>query len=77
MSDIVDRLRNVAHTHDEYGVHSEIELEAAKEIEILKAALKEAADALHFGGQKARSPSFASKIFLAESNARKVLDEGK
>ena len=36
MSDIVDRLRNVAHTHDEYGVHSEIELEAAKEIERLR-----------------------------------------
>jgi len=50
---------------------------AAREIEVLKAALKEAADALHFGGQKARSPSFASKIFLAESNVRKVLDEGK
>ena len=36
MTDIVDRLRNVAHTHDEYGVHSEIELEAAKEIERLR-----------------------------------------
>lgn len=36
MNDIVDRLRNVAHTYDEYGVHSEIELEAAKEIARLR-----------------------------------------
>ena len=36
MSDIVERLRSVAHTHDEYGVHSEVELAAAKEIERLR-----------------------------------------
>ena len=36
MSDIVERLRGVAHTYDEHGVHSEIELEAAKEIERLR-----------------------------------------
>ena len=41
MSDnLVKRLRNVAHTYDEYGVHSEIELEAAKEIEKLRSALE-------------------------------------
>ena len=40
MSDIVERLRGVAHTYDEYGVHSEIELEAAQEIEKLRAALR-------------------------------------
>jgi hypothetical protein len=37
MSDIVERLRSVAHTYDEHGVHSEIELEAADEIEKLRA----------------------------------------
>ena len=36
MTDIVERLRSVAHTYDEYGVHSEIELEAAKEIARLR-----------------------------------------
>jgi len=36
MTDIVERLRSVAHTYDEHGVHSEIELEAAKEIERLR-----------------------------------------
>lgn len=36
-SDIVERLRSVAHTYDEQGVHSEIELEAANEIEKLRA----------------------------------------
>ena len=35
-SDIVERLRSVAHTYDEQGVHSEIELEAANEIEKLQ-----------------------------------------
>jgi hypothetical protein len=39
-SDIVERLRSVAHTYDEHGVHSEIELEAADEIEKLRAALR-------------------------------------
>jgi hypothetical protein len=42
MSDIVERLRSVAHTYDEHGVHSEIELEAADEIEKLRAALQTA-----------------------------------
>ena len=36
MTDIVERLRGVAHTYNEYGAHSEIELEAAKEIERLR-----------------------------------------
>lgn len=36
MSDIVERLRSVAHTYDEYGVHSEIELAAANEIDRLR-----------------------------------------
>ena len=40
MSDnLVKRLRNVAHTYDEYGVHSEIELEAADRIAELEAVL--------------------------------------
>ena len=37
MSGIVERLRGVAHTYDEHGVHSDIELEAADEIEKLQA----------------------------------------
>ena len=41
MTDIVGRLRGVAHTYDEHGMHSEIELEAADEIEKLRAALGE------------------------------------
>ena len=36
MSDLVKRLRDVAHTYDEYGVHSELELEAAARIERLE-----------------------------------------
>lgn len=36
MTDIVERLRAAAHTYDEYGVHSETELDAAKEIERLR-----------------------------------------
>ena len=40
MSDLVKRLREVAHTCDEYGVHSEIELEAADRIAELEAELK-------------------------------------
>ena len=36
MTDIVKRLRIVAHTYDEYGVHSELELEAAARIERLE-----------------------------------------
>jgi hypothetical protein len=43
MSDIVERLRSAAHTYDEYGVHSEIELEAADEIEKLRAVLEKLA----------------------------------
>ena len=39
MSDLVKRLRDVAHTYDEYGVHSEIELEAAARIAQLEAKL--------------------------------------
>jgi hypothetical protein len=52
MSDIVERLRGVAHTYDEYGMHSEIELEAANEIEKLRAALQTARrDALEEAAQ--------------------------
>lgn len=40
MSDLVKRLREAAHTYDEYGVHSEIELEAADRIEELEEALQ-------------------------------------
>ena len=36
MSDIVKRLRDVARTYDKYGVHFEIELEAAARIERLE-----------------------------------------
>jgi len=36
MGDLVKRLRDVAHTYDEYGVHSELELEAAARIERLE-----------------------------------------
>jgi hypothetical protein len=43
MSDIVERLRWTAHTYDEYGYHSEIELEAADEIEKLRAAVQDLA----------------------------------
>jgi len=43
MSDIVERLRGVAHTYDEHGMHSEIELEAAAEIERLRAAMHDLA----------------------------------
>jgi hypothetical protein len=43
MSDIVERLRGVAHTYDEHGMHSEIELEAAAEIERLRAAVQDLA----------------------------------
>lgn len=41
MSDIVERLRSLAckADYDEYGVHSDTELEAATEIEKLRAAL--------------------------------------
>ena len=44
MSDLAKRLREVAHTCDEYGVHSEIELEAADRIAELEAALQKIAD---------------------------------
>lgn len=40
MSDIVERLRKTAHTYDEYAIHSDLELEAADEIEKLRAALQ-------------------------------------
>lgn len=46
-----------------------------KRIEALKSALAQAADALHFGGQKARSPSFATQLFAAEQAARAALGE--
>lgn len=36
ISDIVERLRGVAHTYDDHGVHSDTELEAATEIEKLR-----------------------------------------
>ncbi len=39
--DLVRRLRDVAHTYDEYGVHSEIELEAAAKIRRLNARVTE------------------------------------
>lgn len=42
--DLVKRLRNVAHTYDEYGAHSEIELEAADRIAELEAALRKIND---------------------------------
>jgi len=39
MSDIVERLRGLASKYDEYGVHSDTELEAATEIEKLREAI--------------------------------------
>jgi hypothetical protein len=52
MSDIVERLRSLAckADYDEYGVHSDTELEAATEIEKLRVVLDKAADALHDAG---------------------------
>lgn len=47
MNDIVERLRGVAHTYDEHGMHSEIELEAADEIEKLQATLNFAVTSHH------------------------------
>jgi hypothetical protein len=55
MSDIVERLRGAAHTYDEQGVHSEIELEAAQEIEKLRAALRGVLDACDQGWKVERS----------------------
>ncbi len=48
---------------------------ADAEIEKLREALKDAADALHYAGQNASSVSFASITFMAEKQARAALGE--
>ena len=66
MSDIVERLRSAAHTYDEYGVHSEIELEAATEIEKLRAAVQDLAKHVWRGDWDKLKPE-----------TRELLEEGK
>lgn len=73
MSDIVERLRGVAHTYDEYGVHSEIELEAAKEIEKLRAALDFYACLDHYQTHNAVAPNVVQ--FDRGAKARAALGE--
>ena len=45
------------------------------EVKKLRAALKDAADALHYAGQNASSVSFGSITFMAENQARAALGE--
>jgi cell division protein FtsB len=45
------------------------------EVKKLRAALKDAADALHYAGQNASSVSFGSITFMAEKQARAALGE--
>jgi len=65
MSDIVERLRGVAHTYDEQGVHSEIELEAADEIEKLRKerrAMQQALLAIKAHTQDANPMSYMDQL---------------
>lgn len=83
MSDIVERLRNTPNwMREAFGSWKSAMLSydrapfaAADEIEKLRAALKQAADALHYAGAKARTAIFAATIFMAEKNARAVLSD--
>ena len=63
MSDIVERLRGVAHTYDEQGVHSDIELGAADEIEKLRA--KAYRVAVSCGEMMARNEKLRAAIKVA------------
>ena len=57
---------------------SEVTYDALKKrIAELEDALAKAADDLHYGAQKARTPSFATVLFDAEKNARATLTRGK
>jgi hypothetical protein len=63
--DIVERLRSVAHTYDEHGVHSEIELEAANEIEKLRKerrAMQQALLAIKAHTQDAHPMSYMDQL---------------
>lgn len=76
MSDIVERLRGVAHTYDEYGVHSDTELEAATEIEKLRAALRPFAGMADYC--EGDSDSESACVFVGDlRQARAVLGEKK
>ena len=81
MSDILERLQ---YMFFRFGRESETDAanrriqtakDAADEIKKLRAALKDAADALHYAGQNASSVSFGSITFMAEKQARAALGE--